>query len=198
MSDHPDTADRILTAAADLFASHGYAATTTRAIAARAQVNEGTLFRRFGSKAGILQALGRRIAEESAPASISDLTGELPEVLTVLARAEIDSARRNGGLALRLAFDARAVPEVAELVGQGTSANRDALAAYLAERQSRGELRADLDAALLAEAFFALSSSLVMGRQLTGAGQGVPGDDDADTLANQLVQLFLNGAATDR
>lgn len=55
--------NRILDAAEGLFASHGYAATTTNAIAAQAQVPIGSLYQFFPDKAAILQALALRYAE---------------------------------------------------------------------------------------------------------------------------------------
>jgi AcrR family transcriptional regulator len=201
-SQRTDTTERILTAAADLFATHGYAATTTRAIASAAEVNEATLFRRFGSKSGVLRALGEQIAADSAGGAIDvlDARADLRTTLRSLARAEIDSAQRHGGLALRLAFDARSVPEVAELIGSGTDRNLAALTAYLASYQQSGQkqsgqLRADVDAQLLAEAFFALTSSFVLGRQLLGSAD-VVGDEQAwPDLSDRLVELFLDGAA---
>src|ERR1019366_6207864 len=52
------TRDQILDAAARLYGEHGFRGTTTRRIAQEAGVNEGTLFRRFGSKTAlILEAL---------------------------------------------------------------------------------------------------------------------------------------------
>lgn len=47
----------ILAAAADLFAEHGVEAVSMDAIAAAAGVGKGTLFRRFGDKAGLAVAL---------------------------------------------------------------------------------------------------------------------------------------------
>jgi AcrR family transcriptional regulator len=44
------TSDSILTAAMELFSKKGYAAVTTKEIAAKAQVNETTLFRHFETK----------------------------------------------------------------------------------------------------------------------------------------------------
>ena len=52
-----ETQTQLLEAAAELIAERGYVGTTTSAIAEQAGVNEVTLFRRFGSKAGILRAL---------------------------------------------------------------------------------------------------------------------------------------------
>ncbi|WP_205687342.1 TetR/AcrR family transcriptional regulator [Cellulomonas endophytica] len=48
---------RALAAAEELFAEQGVAATTMDAVAARAGVGKGTLYRRFGDKAGLAAAL---------------------------------------------------------------------------------------------------------------------------------------------
>jgi AcrR family transcriptional regulator len=47
----------VLAAAAELFAAHGVAGVSMDAIAAAASVGKGTLFRRFGDKAGLAVAL---------------------------------------------------------------------------------------------------------------------------------------------
>ncbi|MQY04187.1 TetR/AcrR family transcriptional regulator [Actinomadura macrotermitis] len=48
---------KVLTAAAELFALHGVEAVSMDAVAAAAGVGKGTLFRRFGDKAGLASAL---------------------------------------------------------------------------------------------------------------------------------------------
>ncbi|MBD2124240.1 TetR/AcrR family transcriptional regulator [Trichocoleus sp. FACHB-262] len=56
--------NRIVDVAEELFASQGYTATTTNAIAARAQVPIGSLYQFFPDKTAILQALALRYAEK--------------------------------------------------------------------------------------------------------------------------------------
>lgn len=56
--------NRILDVAEDLFASQGYTATTTNAIAARAEVPIGSLYQFFPDKGAILKALALRYAEK--------------------------------------------------------------------------------------------------------------------------------------
>ena len=220
MPENTDAGQRLVAAARELFAERGYAATTTRAIAERAGVNEVTLFRRFTNKAGILRAIAAQFAEQAAgvaassdaassaadspatnsPAAAPDAASPAsasPAVtrsrLADLARMEITSAIDNGGLALRLALEARSVPEVAEVLGAGTAGNLQGLVGFLAAGQDAGMLRAELPASLLAEAFFALTSNLVMARLLLGASP--PPDAAAvDVLATQLLDLFWSGA----
>jgi AcrR family transcriptional regulator len=185
-----------LDAAARLFAERGYAGTTTRAIAEAAGVNEVTLFRHFESKRGMLRALGERLAERQAgrAAAAAPPSGDVKEVLLDFARMEIAGALEDGGLALRLAFDARSVPEIAALLGEGIPSNLAGLAEFMAERQAAGELRDDIAPEVMAEAFFGLTSSYVMYRQVMGAA-AVPADVETDEGIEQLFDLFWSGAA---
>ncbi|MHB1341873.1 MAG: TetR/AcrR family transcriptional regulator [Coriobacteriia bacterium] len=196
MSAARDTADKILDAAAELFATHGYAATTTRAIAGAAGVNEVTLFRRFENKLGILKALGERMGRRQAgrAAASAPPSDNVHETLLSFARMEIEGALEDGGLAMRLAYDAKSVPEIAALMGDGVPGNLQALAVYLAERQAIGDLRDDIDPKVMAEAFFGLTSSYVMMRQMIGAA-AVPADVQTDEGIAQLFDLFWSGAA---
>src|SRR5882757_5576651 len=52
-----DIRDRILQAAKKVYAQHGFRGATTRLIAIEAGVNEVTLFRTFGSKGALLEAV---------------------------------------------------------------------------------------------------------------------------------------------
>ncbi|TLM99446.1 MAG: TetR/AcrR family transcriptional regulator [Actinobacteria bacterium] len=195
MSAAKETGERILAAAAELFGERGYAATTTKAIAETAGVNEVTLFRRFGSKRGVLQALG-----ESWQARMAGfVVDELPEgddtegTLETLARIEVGQATAAGPVAMRLALDARTTPEVAELLANGPGDNFAGLASYLAERQAAGDLRADLDPQVMAEAFFALTSGAVLSRQVLNGVSEPPYGTDAQKAAAQLLEVFLRG-----
>jgi AcrR family transcriptional regulator len=196
MSPANDTAERILAAASESFATRGYSATTTRGIAERAGVNEVTVFRHFESKLGILRALGERWNANSAarvlenPVAPEDTRGTLLD----LARAEIASSIENGGVSLRLAFDAASVPELAELMHEeGPGHNLEALVRYLAKRQAAGDLRSDIAPMVLAEAFAALTSSYVMYRMVMGLIDR-PDDALADTTVEQLFDVFWSGA----
>ena len=197
MSATTDTGERIVTAAAELFAQRGYAATTTRAIAERAGVNEVTVFRHFDNKLGVLKALGQRFAEKSAARSLAELPDpeDTRATLLALGKREISESIENGGVALRLAFDATSVPEVSALMGEGPGHNLEALTTYMAERQSAGDLRDDIEPQVLAEAFSTLTSSFVMYRMIMGF-LGKPEDVASDTTVEQLLDVFWSGAAS--
>lgn len=189
-----ETGVTILRAAAELFGELGYKGTTTRAIAERAGVNEVTVFRKFGSKQGLLKALGEMWAADMAGFAV----GSIPEAsdtrgtLEALAKMEVAQALRFGAPAMRLAFDARSVPEVTAILGSGPRSNLEGLTAYLAARQGAGDLRQDLDPHVMAEAFFALTSSLVMSRQVLGDRFGNYGME-LDEVIRQMLGIYLTG-----
>ncbi|NIH80661.1 TetR/AcrR family transcriptional regulator [Amycolatopsis viridis] len=67
--------DRILAAAEELFAEHGYARTSTARLAAAAGVPQGLIFYHFGTKEGLLLALIR----ERSTQTLADLVpAEVP------------------------------------------------------------------------------------------------------------------------
>jgi AcrR family transcriptional regulator len=58
--------EQILEAAAEVFATRGYEAATTNAIAAAAGISPGSLYQFFGNKDDIVRALAQRYADELA------------------------------------------------------------------------------------------------------------------------------------
>ena len=194
MTAERETGGHILAAAAELFAERGYKSTTTRAIAERAGVNEVTIFRRFQNKQGVLRALGESWQSSMAGYAIAALPepADTRATLTALAQLEVHQATAYGAVAMRLAMDASVSPEVAEMLGEGMGDNFAGLVAYLTERQAAGDLRQDLDPRVMAEAFFALTSTLVLSRQVLGRG-AVADDLAADEVERQLLDLFMTG-----
>lgn len=80
--------DRLLAAALELFSSRGYAAVSTRSIAEAAAVNEVTLFRLFGAKARLFEAVHERYFIRAGDALSSVVTsGDPRRDLVELARA---------------------------------------------------------------------------------------------------------------
>ena len=194
-----DTETRILQAAAELIAERGYTGTTTSAIAEEAGVNEVTLFRRFDNKAGILQALAAVAAASRGefPPRDAVMDGDLRATLRNLAVIEIRDAIASGGLVLRLTLEARSVAEVQDAMSEIATSNLERMASFLRGRQARGELRAGIDPRLLAEAFYGLTSTLVMQRS-TLAEPDLPEEDDIEKLAGQIVDMLWSGVSPER
>lgn len=197
MSAEREASQKILEAAAVLFAERGYAATTTRAIAERAGVNEVTLFRKFKNKRGILEALGASWADRMAGFAVASLPApdDTKATLKALADIEVRQAVEAGPVAMRLALDARVSEDVADVMGSGPNQNFAGLADYLTARQAAGDLRSDVDPRVMAEAFFALTSQTVMSRQVLSGTSEAPYGMQLDTVSGQLLKIFLSGVS---
>jgi AcrR family transcriptional regulator len=110
-----ETRQRILDAAAQVFAEYGYVAGTTNRIAERAEVSIGSLYQYFPNKDAVLRALmqdhadagARLIAERSA----AGLPANLDDVLRVFVRATIDNHRDNPRLHRVLFEEAPRAPD---------------------------------------------------------------------------------------
>jgi len=90
------TRDRILTAAAHVFAEHGYAAGTTNRIAERARISIGSLYQYFPNKDAILAELLVRHIDRGTwtQADQLDLSpGSLEATVRALVRDAIDNHR---------------------------------------------------------------------------------------------------------
>ena len=147
--------EQILDAAARLFAERGFHRTTTRDIAAAADVAEGTLYNYFDNKDdllfGILERLetraGRNLADPSAPADPQQflrrmLSGQRSQAEAVMLQAILSEILANAELRRRYA-DQLIAPAI------------DALEADLRLRCDRGQVR-PLDAPALARLLTAL------------------------------------------
>jgi AcrR family transcriptional regulator len=88
---------RLLDAAEELFASHGFTATTTRAIAERAGTSTGMVFYHFPSKEALLETL---LAERSPHADLETIldqhSGDPRGALQELSRAIQDTIEKRG------------------------------------------------------------------------------------------------------
>lgn len=150
--------NRIVEAALELFAAKGFDGTSTKEIAAAAQVAEGLIFHHFVNKESLLAAVfetqrsyfGELEVLSSDPA---DLPAE--SALRGLANGALARLRRESRIAVVLFGTAQTNSEMRArlraVIGEGTGH----LARYLEIRRDRGELRDDLDAEMAAFAFLA-------------------------------------------
>lgn len=129
---------RLLEAALEVIAREGYAGATTRQIATEAGVNEVTLFRRFGSKKGLMMAAAEWEAEINHAADI-DYTGDLEADLGRIVEFYGGLMRRRGHVILMLAAEGARQPELSEILrGPATLFGR--AVSILADYQTAGVL----------------------------------------------------------
>lgn len=129
---------QILDAVAATVLAHGYAGATTRQIAATAQINEVTLFRRFGDKDTLIRAAIAQEVEaftKAGPAYTGDLEADLHRVLDFYARV----LRERGRMVIMLLAEAPRHPQLADAVRQPVGVIRQ-LVAMIRRYQADGLL----------------------------------------------------------
>lgn len=153
---------QILDAALVLFARHGYAGTTTKAIAHEAGITEGLIFHYFAGKSDLLiEVAKQRGALLVAVRRLLRDAADTPAVATMprIARGWVELVRSQGDLVVMLVSEAHAHTEVGAAFRAVLDEVRAALAGYLDRRVAVGELRADLPTDVAAGSFL---SSLLM------------------------------------
>jgi AcrR family transcriptional regulator len=173
----------VLAAAFEELAANGFDGATVAGVAKRSGVHETTVYRRWVTRENLLVAA---LLERSADVIPTPDTGSTRRDLLAIVRDIIAYVRSpQGGAVLRAAT--LPVDITYADLREGFWARRlDALSPVVARGIERGDLRADIDARLLLEMLVAP----IHGRLLL---TGEPVDDD---LAERLVEVALNGAAT--
>jgi AcrR family transcriptional regulator len=181
-----DTRTRILAAARALFERNGTRGTTTREVAERAGVNEATLFRHFGSKRALLDAMREATSGvEEFRAVLASLPGQNVIVdLQAIARWVVEHiSGKRALICVSMAEDAACTDDAPEWRGP-TSVLED-LHDFFAAKVAAGVLTGD--PRLMARAFVGTLFSYVVGRKLW---IGLP--QDSATL-DGIVDIFVHG-----
>jgi AcrR family transcriptional regulator len=107
-----DIRDRILRAAALIYAEAGFRGTTTRRVAQAAEVNEITLFRHFGTKEGLVKAALHAAHRQANPVVLTDPVDPEAE-LYAWAWSTYRHWQENRGMICRVMGDLVEHPELA-------------------------------------------------------------------------------------
>ena len=181
-----ETRSKILAAARDLFERNGTRGTTTREVAEKAGVNEATLFRHFGSKRALLDAMREQACGVEQFRSIlatlpgTDFAADLRQIAYHVTEHML---AKRAMMCVSLAEDAAGTDDAPEF--RGPSQIKTDLAAYFTAKAEAGAFR--VDPALAARFFLGILFSYVVGRKLWNSA--VP---DHATL-DGIVDVFLNG-----
>ncbi|HEY1583555.1 MAG TPA: TetR/AcrR family transcriptional regulator [Chthoniobacterales bacterium] len=197
-----ETQQRIMQAALDLFAEHGFSRATTEAIARRAHVTEKTLFRHFGNKKHLF-------AKTVYPAMLRMLEPLAFDSLRAVLRSDYPTLREllRGIVADRIEFNRRH-PEILKLLAQGLLLHPDFREAFsefwtsrflpenkkmLRRARARGELRDLPDLAVL-RSLISLTVGFALYALLFSPGKKRRNDREAALL----VDILLNGISAGR
>lgn len=203
MQTHPSSApastrQRLLDAAARVFARDGLSGATTRAIAHEAGVNEVTLFRHFQTKDRLLTAVvgenfGPKSSRENAPvpAATTDLRADLHD----LARRYQELLNENLSLVRTMIGEIHHHDRENERqVFRGIFRPvKEALHARLESAAKSGELTRDIAPDVLADLFGGMIFTGVL-RRASCASSQLKLDYSAATYLDAAVDLVLRGA----
>ena len=133
-----DIRDRILDAAKRVYEQHGFRGATTRLIAIEAGVNEVTLFRTFGSKAALFEALMQNHVSQSPIPALPDNPQNPERDLTDWVATVLGHMRDNRAL-IRTSFgEIEERPEAAVCMCEGPNCAGMLLTDYVLRLQSLG------------------------------------------------------------
>jgi AcrR family transcriptional regulator len=184
-----ETRLRIIAAARAIYARNGARGTTTREVAERAGVNEATLFRHFGTKHALIEAMREHYASiGELRDTIAQLSGSLEEDLRAIGRQFFDHMVRNKDLIRVSLAEASTDPEACSSTLRFPRAKFDVLSAFFSARVASGELRGDPE--WLAGCFMSVMFAAACGKHIWSEQ-----DDPARNagLVDLWVETFLNG-----
>ena len=192
------TRDRILAAAAEVFAERGYEGAAVSDIARRAGFTTGAIYGRFRDKAELLLEVVRGVLEsqqEAAVMAASATTGEdgVSSRFAELVGEFVDANREaSRALVLEAHVAARRDETVGALLREFQSERLAALRELVADAQKKGEVADGLDPTTVATLFLAIPLGIVL---LDAAGVEVPGADTWAEVARQTaISLRPNDA----
>ena len=185
---------RILRAAEELFATHGFAKTTVDEIAAAAGVSKGLVYDHYVSKEALLGAIWDRLVEDWTRAVRENTKyddGAIADSLGEMVRSSLAYVRANPLLRRIIALDpGQLIPGGQESQLEFGRRYREALEPVLARGVRRGQLRRDLDVGHTAEVIWLLHFTLT--RELF-VGPHRLSRADADELLGSAVDLVVAG-----
>jgi AcrR family transcriptional regulator len=175
---------KIFSAALDILVSHGYEGATTQKIADIAGVNEVTLFRKYGSKAGLFEKV---IEHQLADTPLNNLvyTGDLNSDLLAIVEAYIETNETHGNIIPLLLIE---MPRYPDLQGSFNTPwkNIQVIINIIQKYQKQGQLKNESPLAC----FTALIGPILVSQMLLHANLNLP-VPAIDSQAH--VEAFLQG-----
>lgn len=182
----PVSRERILEAAARVYALHGFRGATTRLIANEAGVNEVTLFRTFGSKSALIEAVLAQHGRSHPSVALPDQPVDPLAELTAFVRQSLERVREMRPLLMHSMSEVDERPEAHEFACRGRQHVHDTIATYIRTLQARGLAARDVNADVAAVMLVATIMSDAISRHI------VPDVyPPADSAAEQYVRAFL-------
>jgi AcrR family transcriptional regulator len=179
--------NRILAAAARVYAQYGFRGATTRLIATDAGVNEVTLFRTFGSKAQLLQEmLHSHVASGAAPTLPNDIDNP-EDTITAWCATTLDYLRAHSQVIRKTIAEAEERPDAACQACEGPNAAGASLVLYVERLREEGFADADADVEVAVSMFMSAMFGDALYRDVMPKSFPQP----AEEAPRRYVQTFL-------
>ena len=158
--------DEILSAAAGVFAKHGFRGSTTRRIADAAGVNEITIFRQFGSKDALIREAMQHLTQSAGLKAFPDVPVDPERELTEWSESFIQHLRLRNSIIRKTMSEIEERPDMSECASFVPRRASNELCLYLTALKRDGWATVKFDpksaAAMLMGAIF----SDAMGREM--------------------------------
>lgn len=191
------TRSRILDTALELFAKHGYEGTTTKDLASKAGVAEGTIFRHFKNKKAILV----EVATEGWVELLTELLTELSEManyraIATMMRRRMLNIRHNSALMKVCFIEAQYHPELKERIQEEIISKMTGVAeAFFETAMERGVYR-PMNPTILAHVFLGMFAIAGFSDNTMIGHNGSP--QELQEMAEGIADIFLYGVMAQR
>jgi TetR/AcrR family transcriptional regulator len=200
-SSDASSVERILAAAEALFAEQGFNAASMSAIAEQAGVSKANIFHHFNSKQALYQAVVNNACKEARARidALEQSRGCFVERLTQYASAHLLGILEHSKLTRLILRDLlENGPEMSkELAEQSFGPNFSKLVSIIRNGQSQGELRSDIDPAMVAVMLTAANVYFFEARDILRHFPDVDFADDPQRYSTKVLSLLLGGILPD-
>jgi AcrR family transcriptional regulator len=184
----------IIKAAIEVFARNGFRGTTTRDLAAHAEVNEAIIFRHFNTKQELYRAILEQKLTQGQDARCEDVqqlvqSGNDVEFFENFGHQFLERHEEDSTFMRLLMFSALEGHELSEMF-LSSVAGRDPLAAYIQRRMDDGEFRR-MDPNLAARAILGMFVAYIQMQEIFG--QKKVRTFERNEVVKTFVSIFLSG-----
>lgn len=137
--------ERILDAARQVYALHGFRGATTRLIAQEAGVNEVTVFRLFGSKAQLIGEIRRAVFDAHGLPALPDEPGDVEVEVTTWCGEMLHMLTANRSVVRKMMSEVEEDPAAGEGVCHGPLCAKESLERYVQRLAETGRTDRDAD-----------------------------------------------------
>lgn len=192
-------AQRILSAAEKLFSRHGFSAVSMSAIAKEAGMSKANIYHHFSTKNELYLSVLKfaSAAMKELIDNVGDSPGAFPQKLRHFADLHIKGLFEYSSVVrlilIELLSDGR--KRGREMAKSGFDRNFSLFTRIIRKGQARGEIRPDLDPAMVACVIFAANTFLFQHRDVLRHYKEVTFADDTARYVDMLTDILLNGIA---